>query len=145
MEAASGGYHEVGRVLICKGADVNAAPVPSSKDTALTIAADKGHYKFVELILRHGSFVDVKNKKGNSPLWLACNGRWLLLGFIIEIDFLLQVALFSNLLNFIGKQLTNLHVYIHRWTSGCGSSPSSVWGRCGQPRQQENLWSHGGI
>lgn len=58
-----------------QGADVNAAPVPSSKDTALTIAADKGHYKFVELILMHGAYVDVKNKKGNSPLWLAANGK----------------------------------------------------------------------
>lgn len=47
MEAASGGYHEVGRVLINRGADVNAAPVPSSRDTALTIAADKGHYRCV--------------------------------------------------------------------------------------------------
>ena len=46
MEAASGGYHEVGRVLINKGADVNAAPVPSSRDTALTIAADKGHFRW---------------------------------------------------------------------------------------------------
>ena len=46
MEAASGGYHEVGKVLINKGADVNAAPVPSSRDTALTIAADKGHYRY---------------------------------------------------------------------------------------------------
>ena len=74
MEAASGGYHEVGKVLIKAGADVNAAPVPSSKDTALTIAADKGHYKFVDLILRNDAHVDVKNKKGNSPLWLAANG-----------------------------------------------------------------------
>ena len=62
-------------LYIIQGADVNAAPVPSSKDTALTIAADKGHYKFVELILRHGAYVDVKNKKGNSPLWLAANGK----------------------------------------------------------------------
>lgn len=45
MEAASGGYVEVGRVLLDKGADVNAPPVPSSRDTALTIAADKGHYR----------------------------------------------------------------------------------------------------
>merc|ERR1712025_310432 len=74
MEAASGGYTEVGRVLLDKGADVNAAPVPSSRDTALTIAADKGHYRFVELLLARGAAVDVKNKKGNSPLWLACNG-----------------------------------------------------------------------
>ena len=93
MEAASGGFHEVGKVLISKvsskllhriyvvlsysplkGADVNAAPVPSSRDTALTIAADKGHYRFVKLLLRHAANVDVKNKKGNSPLWLASNG-----------------------------------------------------------------------
>ena len=51
MEAASGGYVEVGRVLLDKVADVNAPPVPSSRDTALTIAADKGHYRFVELLL----------------------------------------------------------------------------------------------
>ena len=74
MEAASGGYVEVGKVLLDKGADVNAAPVPSSRDTALTIAADKGHHKFVELLLSRKALVDVKNKKGNSPLWLACNG-----------------------------------------------------------------------
>jgi ankyrin repeat domain-containing protein 17 len=74
MEAASGGYIEVGRVLLDKGADVNAAPVPSSRDTALTIAADKGHLKFVELLLSRGASVEVKNKKGNSPLWLAANG-----------------------------------------------------------------------
>merc|ERR1711962_1358532 len=57
-----------------KGADVNAAPVPSSRDTALTIAADKGHYRFVELLLSRGAQVDVRNKKGNSSLWLAANG-----------------------------------------------------------------------
>lgn len=74
MEAASGGYIEVGRVLLDKGADVNAAPVPSSRDTALTIAADKGHIKFVELLLNRHAAVEVKNKKGNSPLWLAANG-----------------------------------------------------------------------
>lgn len=74
MEAASGGYVEVGRVLLDKGADVNAPPVPSSRDTALTIAADKGHTKFVELLLQRKAAVEVKNKKGNSPLWLAANG-----------------------------------------------------------------------
>ena len=74
MEAASGGYVEVGRVLLNKGADVNAPPVPSSRDTALTIAADKGHYRFVELLLNRKAQVDVRNKKGNSSLWLAANG-----------------------------------------------------------------------
>ena len=74
MEAASGGYTEVGRVLLDKGADVNAAPVPSSRDTALTLAAASGHYRFVELLLSRGAQVDVRNKKGNSSLWLAANG-----------------------------------------------------------------------
>ena len=76
MEAASGGYVEVGSVLIGRGADINAPPVPSSRDTALTIAADKGHYKFVELLLVNGAFVDVKSKKGCSPPWLAANGEY---------------------------------------------------------------------
>ncbi|XP_044136846.1 ankyrin repeat and KH domain-containing protein 1-like [Bufo gargarizans] len=74
MEAASGGYAEVGRVLLDKGADVNSPPVPSSRDTALTIAADKGHYKFCELLINRGAHIDVKNKKGNTPMWLAANG-----------------------------------------------------------------------
>ncbi|KAM4037012.1 ankyrin repeat and KH domain-containing protein 1-like [Anomaloglossus baeobatrachus] len=74
MEAASGGYAEVGRVLLDKAADVNSPPVPSSRDTALTIAADKGHYKFCELLINRGSHIDVRNKKGNTPTWLAANG-----------------------------------------------------------------------
>ena len=74
MEAASGGYVEVGRVLLDKGADIAAAPVPSSRDTALTIAADKGHYRFVELLVQRGGAVDARNKKGQTALWLACNG-----------------------------------------------------------------------
>ncbi|XP_073505669.1 ankyrin repeat and KH domain-containing protein 1-like [Phyllobates terribilis] len=74
MEAASGGYAEVGRVLLDKGADVNSPPVPSSRDTALTIAADKGHYKFCELLINRGAHIDVRNKKGNTPTWLAANG-----------------------------------------------------------------------
>ncbi|XP_030756084.1 ankyrin repeat domain-containing protein 17 isoform X3 [Sitophilus oryzae] len=74
MEAASGGYVDVGKVLVDKKADVNATPVPSSRDTALTIAADKGHAQFVELLLEKNAMVEVKNKKGNSPLWLAANG-----------------------------------------------------------------------
>ncbi|CAN2390143.1 Ankyrin repeat and KH, partial [Pristimantis euphronides] len=74
MEAASGGYAEVGRVLLDKGADVNSPPVPSSRDTALTVAADKGHYKFCELLINRGGHIDVRNKKGNTPMWLAANG-----------------------------------------------------------------------
>ncbi|CAJ0933075.1 unnamed protein product, partial [Mesorhabditis belari] len=74
MEAANGGYTEVGDLLLDEGADPNTGPVPSSRDTALTIAADKGHDKFVEmLVLRHAQ-IDARNKKGCTALWLACNG-----------------------------------------------------------------------
>ncbi|CAL8100802.1 unnamed protein product [Calicophoron daubneyi] len=74
MEAASGDYVEVGMILLEHGADVNAAPVPSSRDTALTIAADKGNAKFVNLLLEKGAVVEARNKKGATPLWLASNG-----------------------------------------------------------------------
>lgn len=67
MEAASGGYVEVGRVLLDKGADVNAPPVPSSRDTALTIAADKGHYRFVELLLSR--FVQLTQQFTHRRVW----------------------------------------------------------------------------
>ena len=83
MEAANGGYVEVGKVLIEKGADVNAPPVPATRDTALTIAADKGHYRFVELLLMKGANVDARNKKGCTPLWLACHGGHLDVGQIL--------------------------------------------------------------
>ncbi|KAK4467524.1 hypothetical protein MN116_008911 [Schistosoma mekongi] len=74
MEAASGDYVEVGIILLEHGADVNASPVPSSRDTALTIAADKGNAKFVNLLLEKGAVVEARNKKGATPLWLASNG-----------------------------------------------------------------------
>ena len=59
METASGGYVEVGRALLDYGADMNAPPVPSSRDTAMTIASDKGHVEFVELLLKRGAQADV--------------------------------------------------------------------------------------
>uniref|UniRef100_A0A914WYR6 K Homology domain-containing protein n=1 Tax=Plectus sambesii TaxID=2011161 RepID=A0A914WYR6_9BILA len=74
MEAANGGYVEVGRLLLHYDADPNTSPVPTSRDTALTIGADKGHAKFVELLVHHGAQIDARNKKGCTPLWLACHG-----------------------------------------------------------------------
>lgn len=67
MEAASDGNVEVGRDLLDKGADVNAPPVPSSRDTALTIAADKGHYRFVELLLSR--FVQLTLQFTHGSVW----------------------------------------------------------------------------
>ena len=51
MEAASGGFVKVGKLLIDRGAEINGQPVPTSRDTALTIAADKGHFEFVKLLV----------------------------------------------------------------------------------------------
>ena len=39
MEAASGGYVAVGDALIRAGAEVNATPVPSSKDTGMYLSS----------------------------------------------------------------------------------------------------------
>ncbi len=83
MEAASGGYVDVGRVLLDKGADVNAPPVPSSRDTALTIAADKGHYRFVELLLSRGAQVA-----------LICPQFFLMLILDMSIDVFLFIGRF---------------------------------------------------
>uniref|UniRef100_F1KPG7 Ankyrin repeat and KH domain-containing protein mask n=1 Tax=Ascaris suum TaxID=6253 RepID=F1KPG7_ASCSU len=74
MEAANGGYVDVGELLLEAGADPNTAPVPTSRDTALTIAADKGHHKFVEMLIHAGAQIDAHNKKGCTALWLACHG-----------------------------------------------------------------------
>uniref|UniRef100_A0A0X3P756 K Homology domain-containing protein n=1 Tax=Schistocephalus solidus TaxID=70667 RepID=A0A0X3P756_SCHSO len=74
MEAASGNHVKVGKILLDHGADVNALPVLSSRDTALTIAADKGRTEFVKLLLERGAIVEARNKKGATSLWLACNG-----------------------------------------------------------------------
>ncbi len=82
MEAASGGYVDVGRVLLDKGADVNAPPVPSSRDTALTIAADKGHYRFVELLLSRGAQVK-KIHKANTYNVIQCDIQKL--DYVVEI------------------------------------------------------------
>lgn len=63
MEAANGGYVEVGELLLEHFADPNTTPVPSSRDTALTIAADKGHDKFVDMLVQRNAAIDAKNKK----------------------------------------------------------------------------------
>lgn len=77
MEAAQGGFIEVGKILLERGADVGAMPISSSRDTALGIAAEKGHFRFVELLLSKNAPIDVKNKRGCTPLWLARNSSHL--------------------------------------------------------------------
>jgi ankyrin repeat protein len=53
MEASSGGYAEVVKLLLAKGADVN---VKNSKGkTALVIAKDKGKTEIVGMLERAGT------------------------------------------------------------------------------------------
>jgi len=99
--SASRGFVEVGRVLLDYGADVNAPPVPSSRDTALTLASEKGLVQLVDLLLKRGAQVDMKNKNGNSALWLAANGGHLRVVQLLykakaDIDF--KVVLFKSVL-----------------------------------------------
>jgi hypothetical protein len=37
----------------------SARPVPNTKDTALTIASEKGHVKFFELLIQYGAMLEV--------------------------------------------------------------------------------------
>ena len=88
MEAAIGGFVEIGRILLDAGADLNPPPTPTSRDTPLTYAAEKGHAQFVRMLLdaaaldeqtgrASGSLainLEARNKKGCSALWLAAAG-----------------------------------------------------------------------
>jgi len=71
--SASLGYAEVARVLIDYGADVNSSTT-KTRNSALTFASVKGLLQLVEMLLKYGALVDVKNKKGNSALWFAAFG-----------------------------------------------------------------------
>lgn len=52
MEAAIGDHVKVGKILINNGANVNAKANTDLQDTALTLAAARGHLRFVKLLLR---------------------------------------------------------------------------------------------
>lgn len=76
MNAANDGDVGVGFVLLEAGCDPDAAPVPTSRETALTIAAAKGYDKFVELLLQYNADINHRNKKGCTALFLAAeNGH----------------------------------------------------------------------
>ena len=78
MEAASGGFVQVGRFLIDhQKVKVNATSNTSARDTDITIASAKGHVKFVKLLLENGAKANLKTSVWNSPLWLAAFGSHL--------------------------------------------------------------------
>jgi ankyrin repeat protein len=54
------------------GADVNA--VNPAGDTALHTAASQGHDSVVQFLVEHGAKLDIKNKRGQTPLRSAMSG-----------------------------------------------------------------------
>ena len=48
----------------------------------------------MDLILRESAHVDVKNKKGNSPLWLAANGTCTCSELMIHVHVHVQMYMY---------------------------------------------------
>ncbi|KAL3313749.1 Ankyrin repeat domain-containing protein 17 [Cichlidogyrus casuarinus] len=67
MEAASGDYVEVGRILVYAGADCTAVA------TLLSLLPPTRAI-YASLACSSNTQVEAKNKKGSTSLWLACNG-----------------------------------------------------------------------
>ena len=72
--AAHNGHAEVVKLLLDRGADVE-AEVPGYGRTALWRAAQNGHTEVVELLLDHGADVNVRDGGGRTPLSVASSGR----------------------------------------------------------------------
>lgn len=69
-----------GRVHKC-----NVNPKNKDQDTPLHIAAAKGGYKIMSLLLKAGAEVDAKNKDGHTPLhWAADAGRSACINLLVE-------------------------------------------------------------
>ncbi|PVD39591.1 hypothetical protein C0Q70_02226 [Pomacea canaliculata] len=74
MEAASGGYLEIVRLLILHGADVNAQS--SAGNTPLHSAACGGHVEVVKELITSGASVEVHNENGHTPLMEAASAGY---------------------------------------------------------------------
>jgi len=59
------------KLLLDKGADVNAWSWDSMEQTALMEASDQGHLESVKFLLQKGASVHFKNKNGWTALKLA--------------------------------------------------------------------------
>ena len=79
MEAASGGYADIVKLLIDHGANVNAKS--SAGNTALTYACCGGYEDVVKILLDAGADVEHQNENGHTPLMEAAScghvGTWM--------------------------------------------------------------------
>jgi hypothetical protein len=76
LDAAEAGATEFGALLLDHGAQINQADTYRGGQTALDLAAQKGHMATVELLLSRGADVNAADQWGNRPLWYAatCHG-----------------------------------------------------------------------
>ncbi|MFN7113985.1 MAG: ankyrin repeat domain-containing protein [Alphaproteobacteria bacterium] len=71
MSAALGGHTEAVRLLISRGADVDARDYKS--ETALYMACDKGHAAVVKILLDAGADISVRDRFGLRAQDVCCN------------------------------------------------------------------------
>jgi uncharacterized protein len=69
--AARHGLSETLRVLIANGADINASTEIDDDETALMVAAARGHESIVNALLTHGADAHRKNRWGRNAARLA--------------------------------------------------------------------------
>ena len=72
MEAASGGYVDIVRLLLEHGADVNAQS--QAGNTALIYACCGGYEEVVEMLVSTGAEIEAHNENGHTPLMEASSG-----------------------------------------------------------------------
>ncbi len=65
----------IAKLLLKKGADVNAQDACDGQ-TALMIAAERDDHRTVEVLLKHGANVNLKDKEGNTALMFAVKKNW---------------------------------------------------------------------
>ena len=68
--AAFNGRTEVVKILLSKGADLNAQS--NFDDRPLTGACERGHDRIVDIFIAHGACLDYTDAEGKSPLYRAC-------------------------------------------------------------------------
>ena len=71
IAAAQNGHTDICGLLLAHGSDVNEVE-PKTKQTALHLAAVRGHEAVVEALLSWGAIVDPQDYQGMTPSYAAC-------------------------------------------------------------------------
>lgn len=72
MEASSGGYIDIVKLLLENAAEVNSQS--QAGNTALIYACCGGYEDVVEVLLNHGADIEAHNENGHTPLMEAASG-----------------------------------------------------------------------